>query len=399
MSSLPYRVLVVEGQPFQREYLLALFRDQGVVHLHAAADGAEAIERLERQTFDLVLSDLLLPGIDGVQLIQHLSALQPPPALALLSAVSPRILGSACQAARDLGLSVIGLLAKPALPDVIAGLLARLAEDLAECRAPGRTAKGFTRTQLIRALARGEIQAWFQPKQSLRSGRIVSAEALARWLHPRQGLLLPGCFIADLGRHGLEEALLWAMLEQSLRAQAAWRESGYRITVSVNLPPRLLDDASLPDRLAEFVLNRGGEPALLCFELTENSIASLPGSYHAGACRLRLKGFGLAQDDFGQGYGTLCNLLSTPFTELKIDRALVHGCIEDETLAAALASSIALGRRLGLEVVAEGVENAEELRLLRTLECDRAQGFLISEAVNAHAFERLLREGHSVESS
>lgn len=392
MNILPYRVLVVEDQAFQREYLLELLREQGVAHLEAAADGAEAVERLERQHFDLVLSDLLMPGMDGVQLIQHLSALEYRPQLALMSSAPRRVLGGACQAARELGLTVVDLIPKPAMPAAIARLLERLGRRQGHEPSPAQQVPGFSRSQLLLGLARGELQAWFQPKKSLRDGRIVAAEALVRWLHPEHGLLLPGSFIDDLGRYGLEQVLLWTVVEQSLRAQATWREQGYHIPVSVNLPPHLLDDPGLPDRLADFVLHQGGEPAALCFELTEGSTTRQPGSYHAGACRLRMKGFGLAQDDFGQGYSSLYNLVSTPFTELKIDRALVHGSVEDEALAAALESTVALGRRLGLEVVAEGVDSAAELSLLRRLQCDRVQGFLISEAVSAQAFDRLLRE-------
>ena len=392
MNPLPYRVLVVEDQAFQREYLLEQLRTQGVCYLEAAADGAEAIERLERQRFDLVLSDLLMPGMDGVQLIQHLSTLEWRPQLALMSSAPQRVLGGACQAARALGLTVLDLIAKPAPPAAIARLLERLGQRQGAAREPGRQATCFSRSQLLLALARGELQAWFQPKKSLRDGRIVAAEALVRWLHPEHGLLLPGAFIDDLARHGLEQVLLWTMIEQSLRAQAGWRQQGYRIPVSVNLPTHLLDDPGLPDRLADFVVLQGGEPASLCFELTESSTTRRPGNYHAGACRLRMKGFGLAQDDFGQGYSSLYNLVSTPFTELKIDRALVHGSVEDEALAAVLESTVALGHRLGLEVVAEGVESTAELSLLRRLACDQVQGFLISEAVCTEVFERLLYE-------
>jgi len=105
-----------------------------------------------------------------------------------------------------------------------------------------------------------------------------------------------------------------------------------------------------------------------------------------------MKGFGLAQDDYGQGYSSLFNLVSTPFTELKIDRSLVHGCVEDANLSAAVASSIDMGRQLHVDVVAEGVETSEELSLLRRMGCDRAQGFLISEAVTPQAFLQQLRE-------
>jgi len=103
-----------------------------------------------------------------------------------------------------------------------------------------------------------------------------------------------------------------------------------------------------------------------------------------------LKGFGLAQDDFGKGYNSMYTLISTPFTELKIDRAFVSGVVEDGVRAAALLSSVQLGRQLGLLITAEGVETTKELEFLRDIGCDFAQGFLISAAVNAHDFTDLL---------
>lgn len=206
------------------------------------------------------------------------------------------------------------------------------------------------------------MRAWFQPKSSLIDGRIVAAEALVRWEHPQHGVLRPGDFMDVLTAAGLDEALLWSMLEQAIQAQLEWARQGFRLTVAVNLPTHLLDDAELPDRLAAFVAEQGGVPAHIVFELLECSSTATPANYYAGTCRLRMKGFGLAQDDFGQGYSSLYNLVSTPFTELKIDRALVHGCVDDEGLAAALESIVKLGRQLGLEVIAEGVEHRTSWR-------------------------------------
>ena len=113
-------------------------------------------------------------------------------------------------------------------------------------------------------------------------------------------------------------------------------------------------------------------------------------NFYAGACRLRIKGFGLSQDDFGKGYSSYMNLVSAPFTELKIDRELVHGCNNNEELAQALTSIVRLGRQLGLTVVAEGVETAQELALLRKIDCTQVQGFLISHAVSSDQFQQLL---------
>ena len=203
---------------------------------------------------------------------------------------------------------------------------------------------------------------------------------------------MPADFLPSLVSLGLEKELLLLFIKQTIAAQASWTSQGYDIPVSINLPTHLLDDDDLADALHDYVRAQGGIPAKLAFELMECSTTQDISKYYAGACRLRMKGFGLAQDDFGQGFSSYFNLVSTPFTELKIDRALVHGCVENENLASALASIVALGRQLGLEVVAEGVESQEELALLRKLNCDRVQGFLISRAVSSGHLGHLLHE-------
>lgn len=181
-------------------------------------------------------------------------------------------------------------------------------------------------------------------------------------------------------------------VKQTILAQSCWRKQGYDIPVSINLPTHLLDSDSLADRLFDLVIEHDGVPGMIGFELMECSTTDNISKFYAGACRLRMKGFGLAQDDFGQGYSSYFNLVSTPFTELKIDRALVQGCVENKSLALAIASIVALGQQLGLEVVAEGVESQDELVLLRQLKCDAVQGFLISQAVSSDQFNTLLSE-------
>ncbi|NWD91616.1 EAL domain-containing protein, partial [Pseudomonas sp. K5002] len=248
------------------------------------------------------------------------------------------------------------------------------------------------RENLERALANGEIQAWFQPKKSLHDGRIVGAEALARWVHPVEGLLMPGAFLDDIERLDLETRLLTCILGQTLIAQAQWAQLGYRLPVSINLPTHLLDQSDLVDRLLAQVQSRDAEPRQITFELMESSTTRLPSNYYAGACRLRMMGFGLAQDDFGKGFSSYFNLVSTPFNEVKIDRSLVHGCAENESLASALQSIVELGRKLGLTTIAEGAETQAELAVLRRIRCDQVQGFLISHAVAAEKFSALLIE-------
>jgi EAL domain-containing protein (putative c-di-GMP-specific phosphodiesterase class I) len=203
---------------------------------------------------------------------------------------------------------------------------------------------------------------------------------------------MPRDFLPSIIRHDLEEALLMQFVTQTISAQSTWRNQGYDVQVTINLPTHLLDDDELPDRLQELVVRGGGQPSQIGFELMESSVTENLGRYFSGVCRLRFKGFGLAQDDFGKGYSSYFNLVSTPFTELKIDRSLVYGCVENENLEAALCSIVALGKKLGLNVVAEGVETPEELALLSRLNCDQAQGFLISKAIDPQRFSSLLAE-------
>ena len=391
----PYRVLIVEDHPFQHEYLLNVFSEVGGFTVDTVWDGDGALECLARNDYDLLLSDLLMPVMDGVQLIQKIATLKKQPALALMSASSRRMLISAGLAAKNLGISVVGLISKPVELKAVMRLKERMAVFRANDDRDSALAIEVDPQSIELAMGNGQIQAWFQPKKSLRNGNILSAEALVRWAHPEAGLLLPKDFLSLLINQGLEERLLWLMLEQTLPAQRQWREQGWDIPVSINLPTHLLDNHDLADRLRDYVMAEGGEPRNIIFELMESSTTEDLSNYYAGACRLRMMGFGLAQDDFGKGFSSYFNLVSTPFSELKIDRSLVHGCAENENLACALRSIVELSRKLGLTVVAEGVETQAELALLRSIECDQAQGFLICAAVSSSDFETLLLEDSS----
>lgn len=387
------QVLILEDQPFQRGFLASLFNALPGIYSDTAGDGADALAMCQWRNYDLVVTDLMMPGVDGIQFIQSLAAQEQKPALVLVSSASERMMASARLMAESLGLTVLTVLQKPISPGDVADVM----ELLAQYRligplpsAPIDSPLYATREDLCNAIANGEIAVWFQPKKSLESGKLEAAEALVRWCHPDLGTLSPGRFLPLIEAHSLESALLRHVLTESIRAQAMWREKGFRVPISINLPPHLLEQGSLPDELLALTLQLGGLPADLCFELMESSTTRHVSDYYAGACRLRMKGFGLAQDDFGQGLSSVHNLVSTPFTEVKIDRALVKGCADNSALHSALATVISLGRRLGLNIVAEGVETDEELATLRNLGCTQVQGFLISPAVPANAFATLL---------
>ena len=227
------RVLILEVQPFQRGFLANLFGSHAGVQVDACEDVDAAIALCACQPYDLVVSDLLMPGQDGIQFIQALAAQPRPPRLAVVSAAPRRMMTSARLMAESLGLDVVGLLPKP----VAAADVDALFEALAQARpaageAPTRAAAAPEpdASQLRQAMADGSLTAWFQPKKSLQSGRVVAAEALVRWRHPQLGTLAAGSFLPAICRYGLEGDLLRMMLKASISAQARWRKQGYRST-------------------------------------------------------------------------------------------------------------------------------------------------------------------------
>lgn len=387
------RVLILEDQAFQRGLLANLFAALPGVTVDTSGDAAHAAAMCQLSRYDLVVSDLMLPGVDGIQFIQALAMQHHRPMLALASSAPRRMMASARLMAESLDLKVLAVLAKPVRPLDVQALVEKMMasyDERAKAQHQPENPVIASAKRLRQAMDANEITAWFQPKKSLLNGLVVAAEALMRWRHPEYGTLLPGQFLPMMQQHALEAELLRHMLRQSVRAQLRWREAGFRIPISINLPPHLLEQRDLPDELLALTERHGGVAADICFELMETSTTRHVSDYYAGACRLRMKGFGLAQDDFGQGLSSVHNLLNTPFTEVKIDRAMVSGCARDPALHSAMATVIALGTKLGLNIVAEGVETDAELAVLRRLGCDQVQGFLISNAVPPDTFSALL---------
>jgi EAL domain-containing protein (putative c-di-GMP-specific phosphodiesterase class I) len=217
-----------------------------------------------------------------------------------------------------------------------------------------------------------------QPQARSGSGQVLGVEALARWSHPELGDVSPEEFIPIAERTGLIAPLTSQVLDASLAACAEWRDAGHDLGIAVNLSTRSLHDADLVEEVAR-LLRRHQVPAQrLTLEVTESSVMADPARAVALLHRLRDLGVRLSVDDFGTGYSSLSYLKRLPVHEVKIDRSFVTGLREGGEDVAIVRAIIDLGRHLGLEVVAEGVEDEETSRLLTTLGCDIVQGWHIA---------------------
>jgi predicted signal transduction protein with EAL and GGDEF domain len=242
------------------------------------------------------------------------------------------------------------------------------------------------------AIADGEIVLFFQPKAELTSGRIVGVEALARWQHPRLGLIGPSEFVPIAEQTGLIGPLTTHVLEQALRQIGEWSAQGEELSVAVNLSARSFLDAQLAVEIPRLLEATGVDARLLELEITESMLMLDPARAKATLERLSAIGLSLSVDDFGTGYSSLANLKRLPVDGIKIDKSFVIDMPHDASDAAIVRSTIDLAHNLGLRVVAEGVESHEAWRRLEELGCDLAQGFHVSRPVPAEAMTRLLSE-------
>jgi diguanylate cyclase (GGDEF)-like protein len=238
-------------------------------------------------------------------------------------------------------------------------------------------------SELRAALNADAIQVHMQPQARTSTGETVCVEALVRWVHPEHGNIPPDEFIPVAERSGLIGPLTTRVLDASLAAVAGWHAQGHQIGVSVNLSTRSLHDADIVEEVGRLLRRHRVPPALLTLEITEGSFMADPVRAIALLHQLRELGVRLSVDDFGTGYSSLSYLTRLPVHEVKIDRSFVIGLRDDTDDAAIVRAIVDLGRHLGLQVVAEGVEDQVTWDLLAEMGCDLVQGWHLSRPMPA----------------
>jgi EAL domain-containing protein (putative c-di-GMP-specific phosphodiesterase class I)/ActR/RegA family two-component response regulator len=326
--------------------------------------------------------DLLMPEKDGVEVLRDLAALSCQSRILLTSGMGRRILDAALRVGLERGLQVCGVLPKPFLPDTLRDLLTSADDGWSLLTGTFRRGDFPIDARTLRgAVEQRQLRMLFQPKVTP-SLQLRGFEALMRWHAPLGGDISPARFIPAAEQSGF----IPAMTAEAFRMAVQWlagQVSAPDLHVAVNLSARDIEEVELADQLAAGCVAAGLAPGRVILELTETSAMHDPANAMDVLTRLRLKGFRLAIDDFGTGYSSMSQLARMPFSEIKIDRLFVSTALTSHESRAIVRSIIELARNLGVESVAEGVEDRETLELLRELNCDLVQGFYIARPMEA----------------
>lgn len=370
--------LLIDDEPFALKLLTRQLANLGFAEVISCEHAQDALAALESgvTAIGLVFCDLQIPQMDGVEFVRHLARIGYAGGLVLVSGEDERILQAAEKLAKAHALNVLGALHKPVSPEQLRPMLdgkpRRIASTLRAAR------KTYEPDELRRAIARGELVNYYQPKVALATGAVAGVETLVRWRHPQDGLVFPDQFIAMAEENGVIDELTRAVLTGALRQARLWQDAGLSLHVAVNVSMDNLAALEFSDFVVREVGKAGVPLTSLVLEVTESRLMKDSLVPLDVLARLRLKRIGLSIDDFGTGHSSLAQLRDIPFDELKVDRGFVHGACRDASLRAIFEASLGMARRLGMKTVAEGVEDQADWDFLRAAGCDLAQGYFIA---------------------
>ncbi len=395
------KILVIEDEQIIRENILKLLKAEGF-DVTGAENGAQGLNAAVSNLPDVIICDVMMPELDGYGVLM---ALRSNPVTATLPFVFLTGKAKRSEMRQGMELGADDYLTKPfTKAELVGAISSRLKkqEAVAEQYKILRLQSSALiqdatdkleqiKTSLYDALQREEFQVYYQPQVNVQTGKIMSAEALIRWLHPEKGLISPAQFIPSAEATGFIVQLGEWVLQTACRQMQVWQNAGFSgLRVAVNLSARQFHQPDLSSRVAQILAEIGLEPSSLELELTESLMVEDAQSAIATLQQLKSLGVSISIDDFGTGYSSLSYLAQYPFDTLKIDRCFIsniaHGC----TNAAIVKAIIEMAHSLCLEVIAEGVETEAEKDFLWRYKCDTMQGYLFSPPLPAGDFEQLL---------
>ncbi len=379
------KILVLDDELFMLKLHAQILASLGFSCVTTCGSGPRALAEMDQggEVPDLILLDLSMPEMDGVEFIRHLGDRKFTGRLILVSGEDERVLQTVAKLALARQIRVLGHLGKPVQPERLAALVRRWRP--ASGTGPITWKKQYPADEIRRALENRHMVVHYEPKVSLRDGAVTGVEALIRWMHPKDGMVLPDQFIPTAEANGFILELTRFVFPAALAQANRWREGGLSLRVAVNISVDALASADFVDFASEQAGGAGIATRDIVLEVTESRLVQDIGTSLEVLTRLHLARFQLSIDDFGTGYSSLAQLKDIPFNELKIDRGFVHKIAMDQTSRTMYTTCLGLAKELQMRTVAEGVEDRADWDFVRATACDAAQGYFIGRAMPGEA--------------
>ncbi|EHJ93361.1 EAL domain-containing response regulator [Vreelandella boliviensis] len=358
-----------------------LLRQHGYQVVTASSFG-ELVRQPDLLNVELILLDIGLGEFTSLDILEYLYDLRLNASIILISSCTEETAAHAIAEGEAKGLKMLGFLSKSKL---LTGLTTFLGPLKKAPKAP-------TSDELAKAIREQQLFLAFQPQISLQHGNVIGVEALVRWQDPQRGVLYPDSFIPLAEQNGLMLPLTWYVIELAMKQQAQWQSRGWDLNISINIPAAFIQAEGVLEAFDQLTQEHQAVLSKITLELTETAGVECLGYACYVLKALRQRGCKLALDDFGTGHSSLTQLYRLPFSELKIDRSFVSLIDQDKEALVITASIIDLGTRLGLTVVAEGIETSAQFTLLVEAGCTVGQGYCIAHPLTAGAFNTWLRE-------
>lgn len=388
--------LVAEGDQVQRHALADILVHLGVGRITQAPDGHTALRHFSAgitPQVDIAIIDLALPGMDALELIRRLSEAKSRIGVVVVGAQSNAVLFSVETMAAAYGINMLGAIGKPVIGGRLEALITNYLQP-EEARSVGTHANipPISFAEVGQGLQMREFDPFFQPKIELETGQVKGLEMFARWRHPLYGVLGPASFMQVLEENRRIDFLDWSMIEKSVAACRTLHDQGIPISFSINVDQGTLAHPQFMEQISACLERHRIMSDYITFEMTESAVLTTDPHFLERLLRLRMKGFGLAIDDYGTGRSNLQLLARIPFSELKIDRSFVDGASKKQAIGTVLRSCLGLARSLDRRSVAVGVETKQDWDFLQGLGCTYAQGYYIAKPMPVEEFPAWLAD-------
>lgn len=375
----PASVLVVDDDPFMLGLLRRALGKLGVSSITTHNSAQAALQELATAQVlpDLVMLDLNMPGMDGVEFIRRLADQHFSGALILVSGEDQHVLESIDKLIRAHGIHSLGHLSKPLDSEALAARIENWASSGVSQRQAER--KSIRPDDLRAAIGDGALIYYYEPIVDVANGDLVGVEALPRWPMADATIMTPEQIITVAERHGLIHELTHAMLSTAFAQAKAWRDSGLTLQLSVEVSISCMIRLGFPDTVMNHATKAAMPPDSVVLEVRESQLRANQSNELDVFSRLRLKRFHLTINEFGAGHSTLTRLRDIPFDGIKLHRSFVHGAAVNDKIRAIYSASLAMGKALHMQVVADGLQDRADWKLLQSTGCDLAQGPLIGQ--------------------